>query len=110
MPRSYMTSNSMSAGCNALPRFLVLCTSGCIALLFAQERHPRHHTALYPSASLHILLIAYAMIRVLMGTHAPPQAGEVVHGLLHPPRSGRRSPAPASAGDVSGTPAPVSAG
>ena len=37
LPGSYMTSNSMSAGCNALPRFLVLCTSGCIALLFAQN-------------------------------------------------------------------------
>ena len=36
LPGSYMTSNSMSAGCDALPRFLVLCTSGCIALLFAQ--------------------------------------------------------------------------
>jgi hypothetical protein len=34
-----MTSNSMSAGGNALPRFLVLCISGCIALLFAQLRH-----------------------------------------------------------------------
>src|SRR5262249_16168497 len=77
---------------------------------FAQNDPPRQHTALSPSASLHILLVAYAMIRVLMRTHAPPQPGEVVHGLLPPPRSGRRSPAPASAGDVSGTPAPVSAG
>ena len=33
-----MTSNSMSAGGNALPRVLVLCTSGCIALHYAQQR------------------------------------------------------------------------
>src|SRR5712691_4464663 len=43
IPGSYVTSNSMSAGCNALPRFLVLCTSGCIVLLFAQQGHSRHH-------------------------------------------------------------------
>ena len=36
LPGSSMTSNSMSAGGNALPCFLVLGTSGCIALLFAQ--------------------------------------------------------------------------
>src|SRR5262245_10311976 len=35
MSGSSMTGNAMSAGCNALPRFLVLCTSGCMALLFA---------------------------------------------------------------------------
>jgi hypothetical protein len=53
-----VTSNSMSAGCNALPRLLILCTSGCMhapwehapfKFLARSHRAPQAHDVFHPS-------------------------------------------------------------